>query len=183
MDVSDKVLVKRCRDGDTAAFGVLVERYQDTVFNLLVKTTASWHDADELTQEAFLRAYSKLGLYDSRFCFRSWLFTIAVNLAKNRFRSVSRRRMAETTAANSNGTEQNYGFHAEERLAEVDEVLAEMPNKLRVPLVLHHLDGFSYEEISQKLHIGVSAAKMRVMRAREEFAHRIDEDGSFGNLP
>lgn len=159
---------------------MLVERHQGTIFNYLVKMTGCWHDADELTHETFLRAYNKLGLYNSRYSFRNWLLTIASNLAKNRFRSISRRRTAEAAAANSVERVENMNANST-HLAEVDEVLAEMPSRMRAPLVLRHMEGLSYEEISHILHIGVSAAKMRVLRAREEFAHRLDAEGDGRN--
>jgi len=181
MDIGDKVLVEQCREGNLEAFGMLVERYQGIIFNYLVKMTSSWHAADELTHETFLRAYHKLGLYNSRYSFRNWLLTIASNMAKNRFRSTNRRRVAEAAAANSIETFENDNFTTGTQLAEVDEILAEMPPRMRAPLVLRHMEGLSYEEISHILHIGVSAAKMRTMRAREEFVHRLGANGNHRN--
>lgn len=167
METSDAVLVERCLDGDTEAYGALVRRHQDAVFNLLVKMTGNWHDADELAQEAFLRAYRKLGAYDARYSFKNWVITIAVNLTKNRFRSVFRRRRVEEFVANTPSATDPVTTPADPRLAAVDEALAHLPVNLRAPLLLRHVEGYSYEEIARTLGIGISAAKMRVMRARD----------------
>jgi RNA polymerase sigma-70 factor, ECF subfamily len=169
METTDRDLVEQCLAGDAEAYGELIQRYQDPVFNLLMKLTGNWHEASDLTQEAFIRSYRKLGSYDPRFSFKNWVITIAVNLAKNRFRSVFRRHRTEEQ---SGGPVESRG--TDPRIEAVDEVLADLPEKLRVPLVLKHMEGYSYEEIAQTLRIGVSAAKMRVLRAREEFVRRME---------
>ena len=174
METSDSVLLERSLDGDAEAYGALVRRHQDAVFNLLVKMTGNWHDADELTQEAFLRAYRKLATYDARYSFKNWIITIAVNLTKNRFRSVFRRRRTEDAVANTALATDPVTTPADPRLADVDEALAQLPVNLRAPLVLRHLEGFSYQEIARTLGVGVSAAKMRVMRARDELVQRLE---------
>jgi RNA polymerase sigma factor (sigma-70 family) len=167
MEPTDAILVERCVEGQTEAFGDLVRRHQDGVFNLLFKMTGNWHDADELTQEAFLRAYRQLGAYDARYAFRNWVTTIAVNLTKNWFRSLFRRRRAEDSAAREQNGAHPAPVVADARLAAVQEAVAGLPLKWRTPLVLRHMEGYSYEEIAHTLGIGVSAAKMRVQRARE----------------
>jgi RNA polymerase sigma-70 factor (ECF subfamily) len=166
METPDSELVERCQAGDADAFEALVRRYQDAVFNLLMKMTGQREDAADLTQEAFIRAYRKLDAYDGRFSFKNWVITIGVNLAKNRFRSFFRRRRVEEAV--------DYTTTEDSRVEAVNEALAQLPEKLRVSLVLKHMEGCSYEEIAQMLGIGVSAAKMRVLRAREEFVRRLE---------
>jgi len=166
MDTPDSTLVERCRAGDADAFEALIRRHQDAVFNLLMKLTGQREEAADLTQEAFIRAYRKLDAYDGRFSFKNWVITIGVNLAKNRFRSFFRRRRVEEEA--------DYTTTENPRVEAVNEALAQLPEKFRVPLVLKHMEGCSYEEIAAMLGIGVSAAKMRVSRAREEFVRRLE---------
>ena len=170
METTDSTLVEQCRAGDADAFGALIRRHQDAVFNLLVKMTGQREEAADLTQEAFIRAYRKLDAYDGQFSFKNWVITIGVNLAKNRFRSFFRRRRVEEEvgAPFASATADN------PRIEEVNLALAQLPEKLRVPLVLKHMEGCSYEEIAAMLGIGVSAAKMRVLRAREEFVRRLE---------
>jgi len=169
MEATDTELVEQCLAGKTEAFDELIQRHQDPVFNLLMKLTGNWHEAGDLTQEAFIRAYRKLGSYDPQFSFKNWVIAIAVNLAKNRFRSFfRRRRIEEQTSGPVESTA------ADPRVELVDQALAQLPDTLRVPIVLKHMEGYSYEEIAQTLNIGVSAAKMRVARAREELVRRIE---------
>ncbi len=166
METTDSELVERCRAGDADAFEALIRRHQDAVFNLLMKLTGQREDAADLTQEAFIRAYRKLDSFNGRFSFKNWVITIGVNLAKNRFRSFFRRRRVEEAA--------DYTTTENSRVEAINEALAELPEKLRVPLVLKHMEGCSYEEIAAMLGIGVSAAKMRVLRAREELVRRLE---------
>jgi len=169
METPDTVLVEQCRGGNTAAFGELLQRHQDAVFNLLMKLTGNWHEAADLTQEAFIRAYRKLDAYDPQFCFKNWVITIGVHLARNRFRSLFRRlRTEEQTPGPETVT------RVDPRIEEVNQALAQLPVKLRLPLVLKHMEGYSYEEVAQTLGIGVSAAKMRVLRARTELVRRLE---------
>lgn len=169
MDTSDAILVEQCRSGDRAAFGDLVRRHQDAVFNLLMKLTGNWHEAADLTQEAFIRAYRKMDTYDSRFSFKNWVITIGVNLSKNRFRSLFRRLRAEEQSF-----EPATSTQVDPRIEGVNQALAQLPVNLRAPLVLKHMEGYSYEEVAQTLGIGVSAAKMRVLRARTELVRRLE---------
>lgn len=172
METTDSTLVERCRAGDADAFEPLVRRHQDAVFNLLMKMTGQREEAEDLTQEAFIRAYRKLDAYDGRFSFKNWVMTIGMNLAKNRFRSFFRRRRVEEPA----GAPTENVTSDDPRVEAVNEALAQLPEKLRVPLVLKHMEGCSYEEIAAMLGIGISAAKMRVLRAREEFVQRLNHE-------
>jgi len=170
METTDPELVEQCRAGNADAYEALIRRHQDAVFNLLMKLTGQREDAADLTQETFIRAYRKLDAYDSQFSFKNWVITIGVNLAKNRFRSFFRRCRAEEEA----GAPVDCAAADNPRVEAVNQALAQLPEKFRVPLVLKHMEGCSYEEIAQMLGIGVSAAKMRVLRAREEFVRRLE---------
>jgi RNA polymerase sigma-70 factor (ECF subfamily) len=167
---TDAALVEQCLDGNREAFSELVRRHQDRVFHFAVRVTADRDDAVDLAQETFIRAYRKLGLYDPEYSFANWLLSICANLGKNRIRSEFRRRKAqeahwEVVSQTRPGPDP--------RKAELSEALRQMPEKLRLPLVLKHVEGLSYDEIADVLKIGVSAAKMRVKRAREELVRKL----------
>jgi RNA polymerase sigma-70 factor (ECF subfamily) len=172
MDATDAVLVEQCLAGNDEMYNTLIHRHQDAVFNLLLKMTGHWHDADELTQETFLRAYRRLGAYDPRYSFKNWVITIAVNLAKNRWRSFWRRRRAEEAAAAPDWSAP--ADPSDPRLDALHAALQRLPERLRTPLVLRHMEDYSYAEIARTLGIGLSAAKMRVLRAREELARELE---------
>ena len=99
MNAGDAEIVEQCRAGDTDAFAELVRRNQDAVFNLAWSMTGNWHEAADITQETFIRAYQKLHSYKPEYAFKNWVMSIGANLTRNRFRSHSRRRRMEETLA------------------------------------------------------------------------------------
>ncbi len=171
MGPSDAALVEQCLAGNKEAFAHLVRRHQTAVFNLALRWTRDRDDAADLAQEAFVRAYRKLATYNAAYAFRNWVLTICANQAKNRIRSEDRRRRAHE------GHAELYPRHqsgSDPLAAGLAEALGRLPEKLRIPLVLKHVEGLSYEEVAGVLGIGVSAAKMRVKRARDQL---IDDFG------
>jgi RNA polymerase sigma factor (sigma-70 family) len=169
VDSTDSALVEAALGGQSAAFAELVNRHQDSVFNLAYRMTNDWADAKDVAQEVFVKAYRKLGSYRANYAFRNWLLTICANTAKNRFRSVSRLRAAEQAHVEleSMRHEERHGHENDERL---ENGLRRLDEKLRIPLVLKHVEGLSYDEVSSILKISVSAAKMRVKRGRDMLA-------------
>ena len=166
MNASDAQVVELCRAGDTDAFAELIRRNQDAVFNLAWRMTGNWHEAADITQETFIRAYQKLHSYKAEYAFKNWVMSIGANLTKNRFRHYSRKLRLEGDLAQL--TEPEAPPAATERDEELDLALAKLPETLRTALVLKHVEGQSYEDVAQTLGIGVSAAKMRVARGRDE---------------
>lgn len=173
MEQSDASLVEQCLAGRQEAFAGLVRRHQSAVYNLAVRWVSDGDEAADLAQETFVRAYRKLRTYDPGYAFRNWLLTICANLAKNRYRSEDRRRKAQEAHAElyPRTPESPDAWHNTVR-----GTLAAMPENLRIPLVLKHVEGLSYEEVSTVLGIGVSAAKMRVKRARDELVRRLGSE-------
>jgi len=170
VEPSDASLVESCLGGQQEAFAQLVRRHQDAVHYLALRWCRDRDDAKDLAQETFVRAYSKLRTYKSEFSFRNWVLSVCTNLAKNRFRSEDRRRRAQEAHAElyPRGSEP-----PDSRRIALEGALREVPENLRIPLVLKHVEGLSYEEISAVLGIGVSAAKMRVKRGRDDLVRRL----------
>ena len=171
MNFADPVLVEQVLNGNKDAFEEIVHRYQHRVYYVALTRMRDRHEADDLAQETFIQAYRKLASYDPRHSFRNWLLTICVNLTKNRLRGNARRRKAhrehsESSLVTSRGSDQH--------MLGVMEALHEIPEKLRVPLVLKHVEGFSYEEIAAIMKIGLSAAKMRVKRGRDQLVEALN---------
>lgn len=170
--MSDTQLVERCRGGDGDAFGELIRRHQDPVFNLAWRMTGNWHEAADITQEAFIRAYRNIDKYRPGHAFRTWVMSIGANLAKNLFRSHSRRQRHEAVLATMQ--DQEPAPLAPARDEALETALGHLPESLRAALVLKHMEGMSYEEIARTLGIGVSAAKMRVSRGRDELVRLLE---------
>ena len=170
MEPTDAALVERCLAGQREAFAVLLRRHQGAVFGLACRWCRDRDDAADLAQETFVRAYRKLRTYKPEHSFRNWVLSVCANLGKNRLRSEGRRRKAHETYADL----QTLGATAADPRRQVlEEALREVPETLRIPLVLKHVEGLSYDEISTVLGIGVSAAKMRVKRGRDELFRRL----------
>lgn len=166
MSERDARWVEQCLDGDREAFAQLIARHQQSVFNLAMSmTNQNYGDATELTQDTFVRAFQKLHSYRSQYAFRNWVMTICSNLAKNRFRGVTRRRQAEETYLERNP---GWDYRDDPTHRAFRAALSRLPENLRIPLTLRHLEDFSYEEIATVLGIGESAAKMRVNRGKQQ---------------
>jgi len=186
---SDDELVDRASGGDNEAFEELVIRYQDRVYNLLLRLTGSGEDAEDLAQETFLKAYRALGSFRRGSKFYTWLFRIAVNAGYSRGRKQVRRqrvegvsidapsrsggedeastwsdRMASSTADPTEELEQR---QLRER---VQEGLAQLDEEYRSVILLRDMDGMDYGAIAEALNISYAAVKSRLHRARLELA-------------
>ncbi len=172
MHEADSHLAEQCRAGDDGAFSELVRRNQDAVFNLAWRMTGNWHDAADIAQETFCRAYRKIHSYKPEYAFRNWVLSIGANLTKNGFRSRSRRKHMEQAAAEMQDLSPTPAPQARDEALE--SALGQLPGALREALVLKHMEGMTYEEVASTLGIGVSAAKMRVARGRDELVRLLD---------
>jgi RNA polymerase sigma-70 factor (ECF subfamily) len=169
---TDAELAAACLAGEREAFAVLVERHQHAVFNLAYRMTGNAAEADDVAQESFIRAYRKLAQFRTDGSFRNWTMGICANLARNRFRQRTRREAAEQRHAEfvefdgppAPGTDHHEAL---------DRALMSLPETIRIPVVLKYIEGLSIEDIARTLKIGMSAAKMRLVRGREELLARL----------
>jgi len=172
MHPTDAILVEKCINGQKDAFSEIVERYQHRIYFMALTRMRDRHEAEDLAQETFIRAYCKLNRYDPQRSFRNWLFTICANLGKNRLRSRARRREIHHPNPELGQIQSQNPEHCR---IDLMDALHKMPEKLRVPLFLKHVEGFSYNEISAVMKIGTSAAKMRVKRGRDQLVALLTE--------
>ena len=170
---TDQELVRACLDGRSEVYAELVCRHQDSVFGLAVGMTRNREDAADMAQEAFIRAYDKLAQYNPDYPFKSWILRICSNQTKNLFRKRMHRRKAEEDHLKEEAVAQSGespDYH------QLEAALAKLPAKLGVPLRLKHMEGMSYDEVAGVLGIGISAAKMRVSRARTQLAEILNHE-------
>ncbi len=167
---TDQELVSACLAGNRAAFAALVERYQNSVYGLAVSMTHNHADAADMAQDAFVRAFTKLHQYKPEYSFRSWLLRICANQTKNLFRKRASRQQLEDVYQLESDIRRSNGdadYH------ELDQAMSRLPSNLCAPLRLKYMEGMAYDEIAEVLGIGVSAAKMRVLRARNQLAEML----------
>ena len=165
-------LVQKRGDRDERPFRILLERHQNTVWRVCYSFMKNADDADDLTQDVFLRAYRNIKKFEGRSTFKTWIYRIAINTSQNEIRRRSRRPQESPTpletAAEFIPSSQNVEEIAQkhvrsEMLAKALKQLA--PGEFQV-LLLKDIEGRPYQEISAELGISLSAAKMRVQRAR-----------------
>ena len=172
--LSDEALVDRARSGDLDAFGALVERHRDVVYRVAARIVGEG-DAEDVAQDAFLRAFHRLSLFRGESPFRAWLLRIAQNAALN---AVTRRRVdplerPEEEAAGAGARKATERTPADalevsERRDRLARKLREMQPPHRAVLVLRDIEGLSYEEIAEVMETPVGTVKGRLHRARRE---------------
>ena len=161
-------IVARVLKGDRQTYALLVEEYKTPIYNLAYRMTGNADDADDLTQETFIRAYQYLWRYDQRKKFFTWLYTLAFNLIKNHLRKNKKEKLSEELSALSL-TDNNPS--QEERLIEDQEIsscLLRLEDELRALLIMKYQQELSFEEIAQITGKSLSAVKMRIYRGLEK---------------
>ena len=169
--LSDEELIGRARGGDEAAFGDFVRRHTAAVHRWMARSVGE-QDADDMTQEVFLKAYRGLDRFRGDAPARAWLAAIADNAVKNRYRSLSRFRRifsgtdpSEIEAAGEAADPEQTARSGESR-RHVAEALRRIPAEFRMPVVLRDLEEWSYEEIAVSLAVPVGTVKSRIARGR-----------------
>lgn len=172
---AELALVERCRRQDFEAFGKLVDAYQNRVFGFVRRMVTNPEEAEDVTQEVFIRAFQSFGRFDARSSVRTWLFRIAYNLC------VDRSRKAGRTPVEASLVEPEAGEDIEvadmrwqpdqlaidgELMDVVEKALADMSEKLRSVLLLHDKEDMQYEEIAGTLDVPIGTVKSRLFLAR-----------------
>ena len=169
MRTEDGYIIQKCLDGDAAAFGLLVDKYKGSVYALAYTKLGNFHDAQDITQEVFLKAYQKLRTLKQCDKFLSWLYAITSNSCKDFLRSKASRPDGEYLADQEKGRLDRismYSYQEDEIHLTLQEALSELPEIHRQVLTLHYLGGMSCREIAQFLGASPHAITMRLNRAR-----------------
>ena len=178
----DCTLAKMVTEGNSAAFDTLFARHSDAIYAMLLKFTGNSDDVDDLIQEAFMKAYLKIGLYDPKYDFGAWIYTIA----RNTFVDFSRSRKSnalnpqnlspeiDNTAQSSSPTPEDYIINAQQR-AQIERYISMVPEDYRQLFELRFLDEYSYEEIAEKLDMKLGTVKTRIFRVRNMMCRLITE--------
>ena len=190
-DTTDAPLVRRAQGGDVQAFGELVERHRRAVFRAALAALGSAAEADDVTQEAFVTAYRKIGGFRGEAAFRTWLLAIAWRKALDRREGVVRwmQRLALRPASHGNleadpieqvadgRRTQEAALLASELQREVKALIATLPRKLRDALLLAGSGDHSYEQIAAMLGIPLGTVKWRVSEARKVLTQKLAAQG------
>jgi RNA polymerase sigma-70 factor (ECF subfamily) len=195
---SDAIAVERTLAGDRDAFRVLVERHSHSVFRLAYRMTGNQQDAEEVVQEAFLRAYQKLEQFESRANFGTWVYRIAANYSIDRMRQRQKEEARRQTpsAEDQDAMEENPlnrvadASPNPERLTQsvelkkqMEQALAALTHAERTAFVMRHWEGCGIEEIAAVLKSNSSAAKNTVFRAVQKLRHALQPFVESGAQP
>jgi len=178
-DDSDQQLVERVQAGDKSAFDLLVRKYQHRVLKLVSRFVSDAAEAEDVAQEAFLKAYRALASFRGDSAFYTWLYRIAINTAKNYLVAMGRRAPTSTGFDHEDAE----GFEEAEQLrdtatpegellgkqiaATVNRAMDQLPDDLRTAITLREIEGLSYEEIATVMNCPIGTVRSRIFRARE----------------
>jgi len=181
----DQQLVERAQRGDKQAFELLVAKYQRKLGRLLSRFIRDAAEVEDVTQEAFIKAYRALPSFRGDSAFYTWLYRIGINTAKNYLVAMGRR--APTTTEID--TAEAEGFEDGEQLRDlntpenemmsrqvadtVNQTLTELPEELRTAITLREIEGLSYEDIATIMNCPIGTVRSRIFRAREAVAERL----------
>ena len=185
---SEAQFIERLKQGDAAAFNTLVAERSGEIYGLLFRLTENSEEARDLTQETFLRAFQSIGHFRGEADLRTWIYRIAINQARNRWRWWRRRKRDATVSLDStDGEHQSLGENlregsddpeqetlAHERQRALRTALRSLRGVYRETVILRDIEGFSYEEIAEMLDISVGTVKSRLARGRQELRRRLE---------
>jgi RNA polymerase sigma-70 factor (ECF subfamily) len=182
----DAALMLRVKQGDTAAFTELVDKYKQPVINLAIRTLRDATEAEDLAQNVFVQVYKSAHRYRISAKFSTWLFTIARNLCLNEIRRRSRHPAESIDAAHPEQEDQPLHQYEDKKIsappeivlqreleAKIAEVLAGLPENQRTAILLCRQEELSYEEIAEVLGCSLSATKSLIHRGRETLKEKL----------
>ena len=181
----DRQLVERAQRGDKQAFGLLVEKYQRKLARLLSRFIRDPAEVEDVTQEAFVKAYRALPAFRGDSAFYTWLYRIGINTAKNYLMAMGRRAPTSTEVE----AEEAEGFDEGEQLRDintpesvllskeiaqtVNSTIGKLPEELRTAIQLREIEGMSYEDIAKLMDCPIGTVRSRIFRAREAIAEEL----------
>ena len=181
----DSLLVARAQQGDKQAFNLLVEKYQRKLTRLLSRFIRDQAEVEDVTQEAFIKAYRALPAFRGDSAFYTWLYRIGINTAKNYLMAMGRRAPTSTEVE----AEEAEGFEEGEQLRDintpesvllsneiaetVNSTIEQLPEELRTAIQMREIEGMSYEDIAKAMDCPIGTVRSRIFRAREAIAERL----------
>ena len=186
----DAVFIDKLKAGDAAAFEALIDLYSADVYALLFRLTENPEEARDLTQDTFLRVVRSIKGFRGDAELKTWLFRIAINESRNRFRWWKRRRRDVTISLDATIGDSDTAIHEtmpgrsespedaaqqQEREYALQAAMFEIPEVYREAILLCDVDGMTYEETAAALGIGIGTVKSRISRGREELRRRLKD--------
>jgi len=166
-------LIEACLSGDQDSFTELVNRYKNLVYSIILRMTKNNDEASDLAQDVFLKAYRNLGSYTPQFRFSTWIMRITSNHVidhhrKKRLETVSlEAHMTDTGFSGGTVQSPEAVYLKQEQTDRINKIVSGLPDMYKIPVVLYHQEGLSYQEISDKTGEPLSKVKNRIFRGRK----------------
>lgn len=163
----DYELMESIQGGDMVAFNAIVDRYKDRLMNVIGRMLSSAEEAEDVIQETFVRVYQHRQSFNFEHCFSTWIYTIALNLARNELRKRKKFKHYDITEMQGNESEFAIEMKLPSRLPEViKSAIATLPEKYKAAFMLRDVQELPYEEVAKILSVPLGTVKSRVNRAR-----------------
>ena len=179
---NDSVLIEKIKNGNKMAFNFLMNKYYSRVYASLLSFTKSHEDSQDLTQQTFLKVWQQLKTFRGDSAFFTWVYRIAINLAKNHVSSAGFKKQKINTSIEDAEIEiksfddAELSLIHEQSLKEIRIFINNLPESLRTAFTLREQDGLSYEEISKITDTPIGTVRSRIFRARESILEHINEE-------
>ncbi|MBQ9991797.1 MAG: sigma-70 family RNA polymerase sigma factor [Firmicutes bacterium] len=187
--MDEALLIERCKEGDDEAFSLLIDRYQQKVYNTAFRMMGNYHDASDCAQEVFLRIFRSIRSFRGESSFSTWVYHITVNVCKDELRSRQRHiedsidEMLQTPDGErhkeiaSDSPEPSEVYERTEMMERLQELINELEPNYRMILLMREHDEMSYQEIADMLGLSIGTVKSRINRARIALRKKIIADG------
>ena len=169
-------IIQSVLNGDREKFALFVDKYQRPVYNLIYRITGSRHDAEDLAQETFLKAYKSLNSFIPKKKFFPWLYTIAINLTRNHLRKKKPLLVENFDHLQTDKNNPEQAVSKQQEAEALARYIQRLPVSLREAVILRYYFYLSFEEIARILCISLSGAKMRVYRGLEKLEIMMNKD-------
>ena len=179
-------LIQRCLGGDQNAWELIVRQYWRKVFNIAYKFVGKHDEAEDLTQDIFIKIFKSLSTFDRRANFQTWLISVSRNLCIDHYRSVRKERETidrqvdpnQLTPASSDPGPMA-ALEQRDRVVVLRHALAQLPDTLRTAVLMRDIQEMSYQEIADKLGLPEGTVKSRINRGRTELARHVKKQGAY----
>jgi RNA polymerase sigma-70 factor (ECF subfamily) len=172
----DAAVIRRCLEGDSNAFGILIDRYQKALFNTALRMTGDTEEAADISQETFVKAYQRLSEYRPEYKFFSWIYRILINDTLNRIKQRSKTQLIETEISSDDRLPDEQ-FDAKRQSIRIESALRELAFDQRIVIVLRYFNDMSYQEMSAILSLPEKTVKSRLYSARQNLASLLTRMG------
>ncbi|MBI4651494.1 sigma-70 family RNA polymerase sigma factor [Candidatus Desantisbacteria bacterium] len=178
MESTDIEIINQCINGDPEAFTMIVTRYKKLIYSVVINMVQDIHEVDDAAQEAFLKIYKSLDQFNPEYKFSTWAVKITTNLCIDRMKRKQPKfvHLDEVKELQSNSDSPESLLIKKEKRRSINNALQALPEKYKIPLILFHQSGLSYEEMADVMNEPMTIVKNRLHRARLMLRERLQVD-------